>query len=278
MPYTLVLQPQLASTLSAFALWCHGHSAIVTWGRADYGGNSSPVQDQLTGVMHIQATKMAFAAILADTSVLSWGSELWRWQFGSSRSAPAFAAILCRGRTPLHRRAAKACSRSKQQLGPVAAVRDDCNGDSSSVQKKVRLGLFSPVFFLPPGNAWAVKQKSFSSELPLGLVWWIKRIASNAARDHALFCLATERGGKKRIHHGTYGAHRIYMKSQSCWDIHFGVKLTVSGCLWGQWNPIGRGPLYLWHPPWTYLQKKGGKSCMSRRSTSKIHGHHLSGI
>ena len=67
----LVLQTQLASTLSAFALWCHGHSAIVTWGRADCGGNSSPVQDQLKGVMHIQATKMAFAAILADTSVLS---------------------------------------------------------------------------------------------------------------------------------------------------------------------------------------------------------------
>ena len=28
----LVLQPQLAATTSAFALWCHGNSAIVTWG------------------------------------------------------------------------------------------------------------------------------------------------------------------------------------------------------------------------------------------------------
>jgi len=27
----LVLQPELAATNSAFALWCHGHSAVVTW-------------------------------------------------------------------------------------------------------------------------------------------------------------------------------------------------------------------------------------------------------
>ena len=27
----LVLQPQLAATERAFALWCHGESAVVTW-------------------------------------------------------------------------------------------------------------------------------------------------------------------------------------------------------------------------------------------------------
>ena len=42
----LVLQPQLAATDSAFALWCHGDSAIVTWGYADYGGDSSAIRDQ----------------------------------------------------------------------------------------------------------------------------------------------------------------------------------------------------------------------------------------
>ena len=31
----LVLQPQLAATRRAFALWCHGDSAITTWGDAD---------------------------------------------------------------------------------------------------------------------------------------------------------------------------------------------------------------------------------------------------
>ena len=36
----LVLQPQLAATEKAFALWCHGDSAIVTWGLAAQGGDS----------------------------------------------------------------------------------------------------------------------------------------------------------------------------------------------------------------------------------------------
>ena len=39
----LVLQPQLAATRSAFALWCHGESAVVTWGGAAHGGDSSAV-------------------------------------------------------------------------------------------------------------------------------------------------------------------------------------------------------------------------------------------
>ena len=52
----LVLQPQLASTEYAFALWCHGDSTIVTWGEADCGGDSSAVQDQLRGVQQIQDT------------------------------------------------------------------------------------------------------------------------------------------------------------------------------------------------------------------------------
>ncbi len=30
----LVLQPQLAATNRAFALWCHGDSAVVNWGYA----------------------------------------------------------------------------------------------------------------------------------------------------------------------------------------------------------------------------------------------------
>ena len=30
----LVLQPQLAATGQAFALWCHGDSRVITWGPA----------------------------------------------------------------------------------------------------------------------------------------------------------------------------------------------------------------------------------------------------
>ena len=70
----LVLQPQLAATRRAFALWSHGDSEIVTWGATEYGGNSSAVGDQLKGVLQIQATCGAFAAILADGSVVTWGS------------------------------------------------------------------------------------------------------------------------------------------------------------------------------------------------------------
>ena len=36
----LVLQPQLAATCSAFALFCQEGSEIITWGDADYGCNN----------------------------------------------------------------------------------------------------------------------------------------------------------------------------------------------------------------------------------------------
>ena len=46
----------------------------VTWGRADAGGDSRAVQDQLKGVQQIQASELAFAAILIDGSVVAWGN------------------------------------------------------------------------------------------------------------------------------------------------------------------------------------------------------------
>ena len=105
----LVLQPQLAATTSAFALWCHGDSAIVAWGNETYGGDNSTVQDQLRGVQQIKATRRAFAAILADASVVTWGqagfggdSSAVRDQLrgvGHIQATPtgAFAAILADG-------------------------------------------------------------------------------------------------------------------------------------------------------------------------------------
>ena len=45
----------------------------MTWGYSGGGGDSSAVQDQLVGVQQIQATPQAFAAILADGSVVTWG-------------------------------------------------------------------------------------------------------------------------------------------------------------------------------------------------------------
>ena len=104
----LVLQPQLAATTGAFALWCHGDSAVVTWGNARCGGDSSAVQDQLKGVQQIQASGEAFAAILEDGYVMTWGNA----EYGGDSAAVrdklrgvqqiqannmAFAAILADG-------------------------------------------------------------------------------------------------------------------------------------------------------------------------------------
>ena len=46
----------------------------MTWGEPDYGGDSSEVKDQLKGVQQVQANSAAFAAILADGSVVTWGN------------------------------------------------------------------------------------------------------------------------------------------------------------------------------------------------------------
>ena len=46
---------------------------MVTWGDADSGADSSAVQDQLRNVQQIQASGAAFAAIIGDGSVVTWG-------------------------------------------------------------------------------------------------------------------------------------------------------------------------------------------------------------
>ena len=71
----VILQPQLAATAGAFALWCCGGNTVITWGNADLGGDSSAVQDRLKNVQQIQATESSFAAMLADGSIVTWGDE-----------------------------------------------------------------------------------------------------------------------------------------------------------------------------------------------------------
>ena len=46
---------------------------MVTWGTADFGGDTTAVQEQLKTVQQIQATRFAFAAILVDGTVVTWG-------------------------------------------------------------------------------------------------------------------------------------------------------------------------------------------------------------
>ena len=51
-----------------------GDGAVVTWGSAGFGGDSTGVQDKLKNVQQIQASDGAFAAFLGDGSVVTWGA------------------------------------------------------------------------------------------------------------------------------------------------------------------------------------------------------------
>ena len=49
-------------------------SAKVTWGKeAEFGGDSQAVRNQLQDVCSVAANNVAFAALLGDGSVVSWG-------------------------------------------------------------------------------------------------------------------------------------------------------------------------------------------------------------
>ncbi|OLP97890.1 Ankyrin repeat and KH domain-containing protein mask [Symbiodinium microadriaticum] len=107
-----------------------GDGSVVTWGDAEYGGDSSAVQDQLKNVQQIQASDFAFAAVLADGSVVTWGdaddggdSSAVQDQLKNVQqiqaSDSAFAAILGDG--------------SVVTWGSAG-----CGGDSSAVQDQLK--------------------------------------------------------------------------------------------------------------------------------------------
>ena len=72
----IAIPAKVAETDQAIALWCCGGHRVVTWGDPDRGGDSSEVKDQLKGVQQVHATGRAFAAILADGSVVTWGDRI----------------------------------------------------------------------------------------------------------------------------------------------------------------------------------------------------------
>ena len=54
---------------------CHsGHGSVVTWGRSDFGGDTSEVQRELRNVLQIQAADYAFPASRSDGGVVTWGT------------------------------------------------------------------------------------------------------------------------------------------------------------------------------------------------------------
>ena len=94
------------------------------------GGNSSAVRDQLRSVLQIQTTERAFAGILEDGSVVTWGepdcggdSSAVQDQLESVQNiqaaSMAFAAILKDGSV-------------------VTWGNQGCGGDSSAIQDRLR--------------------------------------------------------------------------------------------------------------------------------------------
>ena len=72
---------QIHASYAAFAA-IQGDGCVVTWGDAEYGGDSRSVQHLLSGVQQMQASFGAFAAILSDASVVAWGDA----KFGGDSS------------------------------------------------------------------------------------------------------------------------------------------------------------------------------------------------
>eukprot|EP00435_Cladocopium_sp_Y103_P062968 s411_g24.t1 len=69
----IAIEAKLAATAAAFALFCCGGDRVVTWGYPAHGGDNPQIQHRLKGVQQVQASQSAFAAIIADGSVVAWG-------------------------------------------------------------------------------------------------------------------------------------------------------------------------------------------------------------
>ncbi|CAE8661020.1 unnamed protein product, partial [Polarella glacialis] len=91
-PYTLLAALDLSLGTCIQVVWLSGsasdrrscgsafvaikaNGSVVTWGRADSGGDSSPIAPLLTeGVVQVCGNYDAFAAIKANGSVVTWGN------------------------------------------------------------------------------------------------------------------------------------------------------------------------------------------------------------
>ena len=70
-----MFQPLIVSSTNGAFAAVLASGRVVTWGDADYGGDSSSVQAELKDqvVQHIYSTHYAFAAVLASGRVVTWG-------------------------------------------------------------------------------------------------------------------------------------------------------------------------------------------------------------
>eukprot|EP00435_Cladocopium_sp_Y103_P062303 s191_g23.t3 len=161
----IALQPKLVANSSAFAMWCVGGDRIITWGYTD-----QPVRNQPMNVQQIESSTHAFAAIMGDGSVVTWGNQEHGGRSEDVQSQlrnvqqlkatnGAFAAILADksvvtwGNTKF----AADCRRVRDQLKDVQQIqasgaafaailgdgcvvtwgREDCGGDSTRVRHRL---------------------------------------------------------------------------------------------------------------------------------------------
>ena len=170
----VAMQVKLATTDFAFALWSFGGDKVITWGDPKFGGDSTKIQDRLhSPVQQVQGSNAAFAALLADGTVVTWGDELygalpWDVEFEAllqnvqelQSTKSAFAAILRDGSVQTWGEVATGGSSSavKDELNKVcriestkrafAAIREDgrvitwgdpqCGADSKKVETQLR--------------------------------------------------------------------------------------------------------------------------------------------
>ena len=118
-------------TYQAFAA-IRDDGSVVTWGRADYGGDSSAVQGRLQNVTAVQSTRAAFAAILSDGSVVTWGGE----EHGGDSSAVQDRLKACSCSHIAGNKRAFAAILSNGSV--VTWGEAEAGGDSSAVQDQLK--------------------------------------------------------------------------------------------------------------------------------------------
>ncbi|CAE7863510.1 pde-4, partial [Symbiodinium sp. KB8] len=117
-----------ASSQAVAALLSDG--SVVTWGHADYGGDSSSVQHRLNRVRQVQAGAKSFAAILDDGSVVTWGNP------SCGGDSSAVQHHLC---SVTHIQASSGAFAAICGDGSVVAWGDPCHGGNcSQVQDQLK--------------------------------------------------------------------------------------------------------------------------------------------
>eukprot|EP00438_Fugacium_kawagutii_P019307 Skav220919 [mRNA] locus=scaffold1145:168511:174393:+ [translate_table: standard] len=123
-------QPKVATTCRAFALWYGAGQRAVTWGPAEFGGDSSDVRGQLKNVRQIRSNWSAFAAILADGTVVTWGNP---YSGGCSSEVKSKLRNVEEIHASQHAFAAILADRTVVTWG-----NDLCGADSSAVQAQLQ--------------------------------------------------------------------------------------------------------------------------------------------